>query len=1005
MDSNEAMIVLPAMSHFEGVFCDPNFSLGCTYLKGRNRGNGRDGDLSEESSETNKSSSESDASSQRRLHNRKCRDDLRNIKVYPLNSEGSSNPDEFLEWVQTMDIIIMVKGYDKKKALKLVVVKLKRFIGGLNSNIAEKLELQPLWIFKDACKMAIAMDKQAKKRKIKDLQGEIETEDEQPVFDESNKEVMVGADCGDICTIKGKVCSLIINRGSCANAASTYMVEKLGLSTMKHPHPYKRQWLSQGNEVKVTRQVIVPFSMGTVYHGEITCDVVPMDACHLFLDRPWLFNKHVYHNGHLNTYSLFINDKKITLTLLKPNEISKVEMNTKSDKVLFMSQKEVVKELESGTYVLALLMCKKMRKKGHNVSSLVKPLLSEFADVFLKELPPSLPPIRGIEHQIDLIPGPFVTKKDGSMHMCVDSRAINNITIKLRYPIPRLDDITFMRLMNEVLRLLVGKFVVVYFYDILVYSKSEEEHLVSKEGISMDPSKVETIKSCPTPYSITEWHKLAQAAFECLKYKLSSAPILALPNFDMLFELECDHKLNPRHAKWLEFLQMYSFVSEHKVGSLNVVANALSRRHYMLSILEARVLGFSFIKELYESDPDFGPLLCLSRNLSKGPQVVQDGFLFKNGRLCIPIGSIQDLLIREAHDGGLAGHFSNTKTLEILNEHFYWPCMIKDVQAFITRYPTCHQAISTFHKGLYTPIPTPDWPWEDLSIDFIVALPITQKKKDVSMVVVDQIKRLHEQVKAKIEKANQMYKAKANKNHKQPTFSPSDLVWIHLRKQRFPSKRKNKQMLRAEGPFKVLECFGDSAYKVELPGDVFVSNTFNAGDLTPYLEDDYLEDLRSSPNLEGEDDADVFKVSVLPNEPHKLLMNSNESMVVLPIMSHFEGVFGDPNFSLGCTLLERNRKERTSKFILNTDIFEARFKGNETVRDSIVNDKCNWPIEWTALYPMLNQISIPTSSSRKDSVMWMNVDNKEVEYSTKVVWKCLIEDWSKVEWNQVVWFS
>ncbi|GJU94207.1 putative gag-pol polyprotein [Tanacetum coccineum] len=192
----------------------------------------------------------------------------------------------------------------------------------------------------------------------------------------------------------------------------------------------------------------------------------------------------------------------------------------------------------------------------------------------------------------------------------------------------------------------------------------------------------------------------------------------------------------------VEFLQMYPFVSKHKAGSSNVVADALSRRHSMLSILEARVLGFSFIKELYESDPDFGPLLCSSPNMSKGPYVVQDGFLFKNGRSCIPKGSIQDLLIREAHSGGLAGHFFNTKTLEILNAHFYWPCMIKDVQALITRCSTCHQVKSTFHKGLYIPPPTPNQPWENLSIDFIVALPRTQRGKDSIMVVVDRFSKM-----------------------------------------------------------------------------------------------------------------------------------------------------------------------------------------------------------------------------------------------------------------------
>ncbi|GJU94206.1 zinc finger, CCHC-type containing protein [Tanacetum coccineum] len=116
----------------------------------------------------------------------------------------------------------------------------------------------------------------------------------------------------------------------------------------------------------------------------------------------------------------------------------------------------------------------------------------------------------------------------------------------------------------------------------------------------------------------------------------------------------------------------------------------------------------------------------------------------------------------------------------------------------------------------------------------------------------------------------------------------------------FSLQKKNKLMPRVEGPFKMLERFGYSAYKVELLGDVSISIMFNVGDLTPYLEDDYLKDLRSSPNLEGEDDAGVSEVSVLPNEPHKSLMDSNEAMVILPAMSHFEGVLKKMHFMLSC---------------------------------------------------------------------------------------------------------
>ena len=80
-------------------------------------------------------------------------------------------------------------------------------------------------------------------------------------------------------------------------------------------------------------------------------------------------------------------------------------------------------------------------------------------------------------------------------------------------------------------------------------------------------------------------------------------------------------------------------------------------------------------------------------------------------------------------------------------------------------------------------------------------------------------------VRSRIENTNASYQAQANKHKKKVVFQPGDLVWIYLRKERFPSKRKNKLMSRSDGPFEVLERINDNAYKVDLPGNYGVSAT------------------------------------------------------------------------------------------------------------------------------------------------------------------------------------
>ena len=92
------------------------------------------------------------------------------------------------------------------------------------------------------------------------------------------------------------------------------------------------------------------------------------------------------------------------------------------------------------------------------------------------------------------------------------------------------------------------------------------------------------------------------------------------------------------------------------------------------------------------------------------------------------------------------------------------------------------------------------------------------------------MKKLHERVRNQIK----LYAAKGNRGRKELVLNEGDWVWLHLRKDRFSTKRKFKLSPRGDDPFRVLERITNNAYRLDLPEEYGVSNTINLTDLVPF---------------------------------------------------------------------------------------------------------------------------------------------------------------------------
>ncbi|KAH9794628.1 hypothetical protein KPL71_004958 [Citrus sinensis] len=426
----------------------------------------------------------------------------------------------------------------------------------------------------------------------------------------------------------------------------------------------------------------------------------------------------------------------------------------------------------------------------------------------------------------------LVKKADGGWRFCVDYRVLNNITIKDKYPIPVTDELldelhgatylskldlrsgyhqvrvheadihktsfrthnghyefvvmpfgltnapsTFQSLMNDLLRPCLRKFVLVFFNDILVYSKTWAEHifhlkivlqilsnnslfakkskccfgvlqveylghLISLAGVAVDPKKIQTVLDWPIPSSTKALDFSQSFVVECDACGVGIGAILSQNDKPVAFFSEAlKGSMLTLSTYEKEMLAIVKAIRKWRPYLLeNQGADALSR----LAELEFSAIflpladWWATLQNEVAHDRFYSQL-----SNSTQPLIQRDRVWYKHGQLYLsPASSLLQAILKEAHSSPIGGHFGYQKTLSRLKSNFYWPGMRAKIKKFIRHCEVCQRCkVDNLQPtGLLQPLPIPDRIWTSISMDFIDGLP-TSQGYTVIMVVVDRLSK------------------------------------------------------------------------------------------------------------------------------------------------------------------------------------------------------------------------------------------------------------------------
>jgi hypothetical protein len=223
--------------------------------------------------------------------------------------------------------------------------------------------------------------------------------------------------------------------------------------------------------------------------------------------------------------------------------------------------------------------------------------------------------------------------------------------------------------------------------------------------------------------------------------------------------------LNMWQRRWLELIKDYELEVHYHPGKANVVADALSRKAHCNYLLAIRLTGeesstrvlpnlslFNITlmptlkAEIIAAQKDDEGMGHIRRRMREGdPKVAcfredAEGALWFKERLVVPRREVlKKKILGEAHTSRYSIHPGSAKMYHDLRQQFWWTRMMRKAARFVSECDTCQKVKADYmkHGGLLQLLSVPEWKWDDISMDFIVGLPLTARKFDSIWVIVD----------------------------------------------------------------------------------------------------------------------------------------------------------------------------------------------------------------------------------------------------------------------------